>query len=186
MKFIPTQLPEVVVVEPDVHRDARGFFLEAYHARKYAEGGVTGTFVQDNHSKSMRGTLRALHAQSPHAQGKLVRVLSGEIYDVAVDVRLGSPRYGRYAAVVLSAENNKQLWIPEGFAHGFCVLSETAEVEYKCTDFYHPECDLTIAWNDPDIGIPWPVERPILSDKDRRAPLLKDKDVQSRLLPYKS
>lgn len=168
MKFVPTDLPEVIVVEPDVFRDPRGFFLETYHAQKYRDGGITPTFVQDNHSRSVLGTLRGLHAQRNHPQGKLVRVLQGEIFDVAVDVRRGSPTFGRWVAVTLSAENFRQCYIPVGFVHGFCVTSEIAEVEYKVTDLYDPSGEITVIWNDPALGIPWPIAEPVLSAKDAR------------------
>ncbi|MCK6557361.1 dTDP-4-dehydrorhamnose 3,5-epimerase [Candidatus Binatia bacterium] len=168
MKFIPTALPEVIVVEPDVFRDPRGFFLETYHAQKYRDGGIAATFVQDNHSRSVRGTLRGLHAQIGSPQGKLVRVLQGEVYDVAVDVRRGSPTFGRWVAVTLSAENFRQCYIPVGFVHGFCVTSEVAEVEYKVTNLYDPASEITVIWNDPAIGIPWPIAEPVLSVKDAR------------------
>lgn len=167
MKFVPTELPGVIVIEPDVYRDDRGFFLETYHARKYAEGGVAASFVQDNHSRSLRGTVRGLHAQRRRPQGKLVRVVQGEIFDVVVDVRRGSPSFGRWIGVTLSAENFRQCYVPPSFAHGFCVLSDSAEFEYKCTDFYDPSDEIRILWNDPAIGIAWPVRTPRLSDKDR-------------------
>ncbi|NQZ96262.1 MAG: dTDP-4-dehydrorhamnose 3,5-epimerase [Myxococcales bacterium] len=182
MKFIETPIPGVVLIEPDVFGDVRGFFLETYHAERYRENGIPLTFVQDNHSSSVRGTLRGLHAQHPRAQGKLIRAIEGEIYDVAVDARRGSPSYGRYFAALLSSENKKQLYAPPGLVHGFCVTSETAQVEYKCTEFYHPGDELSVLWNDPDLGIPWPIESPILSDKDRSAPRLKD--IQDRLLDF--
>jgi dTDP-4-dehydrorhamnose 3,5-epimerase len=174
LKITPTKLPEVLLVEPDVHRDARGFVLETWHAEKYAQAGLDADFVQDNHSRSIRGTVRGLHAQLARPQGKLVRVSHGELLDVAVDIRHGSPSFGRHVAVVLSAENFRQLWIPAGFAHGFCVLSETAELQYKCTDLYDPTSEITIAWNDPTLGIDWPVEDPILSAKDRAGRPLAD------------
>jgi dTDP-4-dehydrorhamnose 3,5-epimerase len=174
MKFIATELPGVTLIEPDVFRDARGFFLETYHARKYAEGGVPGPFVQDNHSFSSRGTLRGLHAQRANPQGKLVRAVEGEMFDVAVDIRRGSPTFGRWLGFVLSGDNFRQLWIPPGFAHGFCVLSERVHVEYKCTGFYDPKDELTVAWNDPAIGIRWPIEAPTLSAKDQSAPRLAE------------
>ena len=167
MRFQPTALPGVVIIEPDVFQDARGFFLETYHARKYLEGGVAATFVQDNHSRSGRGTVRGLHAQRARPQGKLLRVIEGEIFDVAVDIRRGSPTFGRWAGVVLSAENFRQFYVPRGFAHGFCVTSEVAQVEYKCTDFYDPRDEITLLWNDPALGIDWPVTDPVLSAKDR-------------------
>ncbi|HEB90777.1 MAG TPA: dTDP-4-dehydrorhamnose 3,5-epimerase [Deltaproteobacteria bacterium] len=174
MKITPTELPEVLLIEPDVHRDDRGFFLETWHAGKYAEAGLDVRFVQDNHSRSQRGTLRGLHAQIARPQGKLVRATIGEILDVAVDIRRGSPRFGRHVAVRLSAENFRQLWIPEGFAHGFCVLSDSADLQYKCTDFYDPTSELTIAWNDPALGIDWTIDEPLLSEKDRGARTLAE------------
>ncbi len=176
MNFLPTELPGVIVVEPTVHRDERGFLLESYHAQRYREGGIAVEFVQDNHSRSSRGTLRGLHAQTNQPQHKLVRVLLGEIYDVAVDVRRGSPTFGKHFAATLSADNFRQLFIPVGFVHGFAVTSEVAEVEYKCSDFYSPTSELGIAWNDPEIGIPWPIENPELSAKDREAPRLSEID----------
>lgn len=180
--FAQTAIPGVVVVEPTVYRDDRGFFLETYHADGYRGGGIDVEFVQDNHSRSARGTLRGLHAQNPHAQGKLVRVIEGEIFDVAVDARRGSPAYGKYTGVVLSAENFRQLYVPPGLLHGFLVTSEIAQVEYKCTDFYHPETELCVAWNDPDLAIPWPTETPTLSAKDAVAPPLRE--VQERLIDF--
>lgn len=167
MRFLPTELPEVIAVEPDVHRDSRGFFLETYHARKYAEGGISVRFVQDNHSRSIGGTVRGLHAQRLRPQGKLVRVIAGEIFDVAVDVRRSSSTFGRWVGIRLSAENFRQIYVPPGFAHGFCVISDTAEVEYKCTDFYDSEDELTVLWSDPQIAIPWPIRSPLVSEKDR-------------------
>jgi len=179
VKFIASDLPGVIIIEPDVHRDDRGFFLESYHADKYREGGVDATFVQDNHSRSVRGILRGLHMQLRRAQGKLVRVVAGEVFDVAVDVRVGSPHFGHWIGVTLSAENHRQVYIPEGFAHGFVVTSEVAEFEYKCTNFYDPGSELSIAWNDPRIGIDWPIEAPVLSAKDAAAPRLEE--VMDRL-----
>lgn len=169
MRFLETELPGVVVIEPDVHKDARGFFLETYHARKYGDGRILGPFVQDNHSHSKKGTLRGLHAQLRHPQGKLVRAVAGEMFDVAVDVRRGSPAFGRWVGVTLSGLNFKQLYIPPGFAHGFCVLSDEVDVEYKCTDFYDPADEITVLWNDPEIGIAWPIAAPALSRKDAEA-----------------
>lgn len=173
MKFLPTRLPEVVLVEPDVFKDDRGFFLETYHQRKFTEGGIPQTFVQDNHSYSVRGTLRGLHAQLRNPQGKLVRAIQGEIFDVAVDIRPGSPTCGQWVGEILSGDNFRQLWVPPGFAHGFAVLSETAHVQYKCTAFYDRDDEIGIVWNDPGIGIDWPVDRlggePLLSPKDRDA-----------------
>jgi dTDP-4-dehydrorhamnose 3,5-epimerase len=172
VRFEPTRLPGVLIIEPDVHKDARGFFAEIYHAGKYRAGGIDGPFVQDNHSSSVKGTLRGLHLQLRHPQGKLIRVIDGEIFDVAVDVRRNSPTFGAWVSVSLSAGNFRQVYIPPGFAHGFCVVSDVAQVEYKCTDLYDPESEIGIAWNDPAIGITWPVTDPILSERDRRhAPL---------------
>ena len=173
MKFLPTALEGVLVVEPRVFPDDRGFFLETYHQQKFGEGGIPDLFVQDNHSYSIQRTLRGLHAQLHHPQGKLVRVVQGEIFDVAVDIRPGSPTFGRWVGERLSGDNFRQLWIPPGFAHGFCVLSETAHVQYKCTDFYRKDDEIGIVWNDPGIGIDWPVQEPLLSPKDRDAPTLE-------------
>ena len=169
MKVLPTDLAGVVVIEPVVFRDPRGFFVETYHAERYGAAGIDASFVQDNHSRSERGTLRGLHAQQRFPQAKLVRVIEGEIWDVAVDIRLGSPTFGRHVAVTLSADDQRQIFVPIGFAHGFCVLSERAQIEYKCTNYYHLEDELHILWNDPELAIPWPVETPTLSDKDRAA-----------------
>lgn len=166
MRAVRTDLPGVVAVEPDVHGDARGFFLETYHAEKYRALGIAGPFVQDNHSRSVFGTIRGLHLQIRRPQGKLVRVIVGEIRDVAVDVRLGSPNFGKWVAIHLSADSFRQCYVPPGFAHGFSVLSPVAEVEYKCTDFYDPSDELGIAWNDPAIGISWGLDHPILSARD--------------------
>ena len=174
MRFTPLALPEVILVEPDVHRDARGFFVETYHLEKYRAGGITGPFVQDNNSRSVLGTLRGLHAQRRRPQGKLVRAVDGEMFDVAVDIRRGYPTFGRWVGVRLSGENFQQLYIPPGFAHGFCVLSAVVHVEYKCTDFYDAADEIGLAWNDPDVGIEWPIRDPIISDKDRRLPALKN------------
>jgi len=166
VRFTPTALPGVVLIEPDVHRDERGFFLESYQERRYRENGIPGPFVQDNHSHSLRGTLRGLHAQLRRPQGKLVRSLGGEMFDVAVDIRRGSPHFGRWVGVTLSGENFRQLYIPPGFAHGFCVMSDRVDVEYKCTDYYDPGGEVSVAWNDPSIGVEWPVTDPVLSPKD--------------------
>ncbi len=174
MEFRRLAIPDVILVVPDVHSDERGFFLETYHRRKYADGGIDAEFVQDNHSRSRRGILRGLHAQDRKPQGKLVRAVEGEIWDVAVDVRRGSPTFGHWVAETLSAESFRQLWVPVGFVHGFCVLSEAAQVEYKCTDFYDRSDEIGVVWNDPDIGIEWPIDDPILSPKDRDAPRLAD------------
>ncbi|MCK4911728.1 MAG: dTDP-4-dehydrorhamnose 3,5-epimerase [Thermodesulfovibrionales bacterium] len=174
MKFTDTVLPGVVVVEPEVHGDSRGFFLETFHSEKYREAGITLPFVQDNHSRSVKGILRGLHYQISKPQGKLIYMVSGEIFDVAVDIRKGSPTFMGWFGTTLSAENKKQMYVPPGFAHGFCVLSETADVIYKCTDLYYPDLDRSIAWDDPDIGIKWPVDSPLLSPKDSSASRLKD------------
>ena len=174
VKFLPTDIEGVIIVEPSVHRDERGFFLETYHVRRFQEGGILETFVQDNHSRSVRGTLRGLHAQRRHPQGKLVRAVQGEVFDVAVDIRPRSPTFKKWVSAVLSAENFREIYVPPGFLHGFCVLSEHAEVEYKCTDFYVPGDELGVIWNDPEIGIRWPITAPILSAKDRAHPRLSD------------
>ncbi len=174
MKVISTELPGVIVIEPHVFADARGFFLETWQRERYAEAGLPRVFVQDNVSRSARGVLRGLHFQNPRPQGKLVTVLEGEVYDVAVDIRSGSPRFGRWAAVTLSGENRRQVYIPPGFAHGFCVTSESALFSYKCTDFYAAEAERGIAWDDPQLAIPWPVDDPTISSKDAKYPRLGD------------
>jgi dTDP-4-dehydrorhamnose 3,5-epimerase len=182
MKFLPTAIPEVVLVQPDVFRDDRGFFLETYQTRKYGAAGLPEEFVQDNHSYSVRGTLRGLHAQLRRPQGKLLRVVQGEIFDVAVDIRPGSPTFGRWVGEVLSGENHHQLWVPPGFAHGFCVISDTAHVLYKCTELYDREDEIAVAWNDPRIGVNWPVREPLLSARDLGAPALAE--IVHRLAKY--
>jgi dTDP-4-dehydrorhamnose 3,5-epimerase len=182
MQVRPTELPDVLIVEPDVYRDARGFFLESFNARKYEAHGIPASFVQDNHSSSVARTLRGLHMQISEPQGKLVRVVAGEVFDVAVDVRHGSPTFRRWVAVRLSADNFLQCYIPPGFAHGFCVLSERAQVEYKCTSFYSAAGEIGIAWNDPDVGVDWPVTQPLLSDRDASLPKLAE--VMDRLPRY--
>jgi dTDP-4-dehydrorhamnose 3,5-epimerase len=174
MKFVATALPGVMIVEPRVHRDPRGFFLETYREAAYRRGGVAGPFVQDNHSRSEGPVLRGLHAQRRKPQGKLVRVVEGEIFDVAVDIRRGSPTFRRWVGVALSADNFRQFYVPPGFAHGFCVTRSPAQVEYKCTDYYDATDELTIAWDDPEIAVAWPVAEPELSDRDRRAPRLAE------------
>lgn len=174
MRVSETKLPGVLLIEPKVHGDARGYFFESWQRERYAEAGLPREFVQDNFSRSQRGTLRGLHLQHPHAQGKLVSALEGEVFDVAVDTRVGSPTFGQWAGALLSADNKHQLYVPPGFAHGFCVTSESALFAYKCTDLYHPETELSIAWNDPDIAIAWPLESPTLSAKDQKAPRLRD------------
>ena len=182
MRFVPTDLPGVIVIEPDVHRDSRGFFLEIYHAGKYAAAGIHGPFLQDSHSRSVQGTLRGLHLQVGRPQAKLVRAIEGEVYDVAVDVRRGSPTFGRWVGVTLSADNFRQCYVPAGFAHGFSVVSQTAQVEYKCTDLYDPDSEIGIAWDDPELLIRWPVTEPFLSDRDRANPRLAA--VRDRLPLY--
>ncbi len=162
------------LITPDVYSDPRGHFLEAHHEQKYGAQGLDLRFVQDNHSHSKKNVLRGLHYQFPNWQGKLVYVVRGEIFDVAVDIRHDSPTFGHWYGVMLSSENHQQFYIPPGFAHGFCVLSETADVIYKCTDFYRPEQEHTLAWNDPALGIDWPVREPLLSEKDARGKLLSD------------
>ena len=174
MRFLPQELPEVILVEPVVHRDARGFFLETFHAAKFRAAGLPTLFVQDNHSASVRGTLRGLHLQLRKPQGKLVRVIEGEIWDVAVDARPDSPTFGRWTAATLSAENHRLLYIPPGFAHGFCVLSDRAQVHYKCTELYDPADEVGVAYDDPALNIQWPVSEPLLSDRDRRHGTLHD------------
>jgi dTDP-4-dehydrorhamnose 3,5-epimerase len=176
-----TPLPGVLLVEPDVFRDDRGFFMETFHQRKYVERGIDRVFVQDNHSHSRRDILRGLHYQLKKAQAKLVYVIKGKIFDAVVDIRKGSPFFGQSVGTVLSDENKRQIFVPEGFAHGFCVLSETADVMYKCTDFYAPEDEYGIFWADPVIHIDWPVKNPILSKKDSQNPNLMD--VPKGLLP---
>jgi len=166
MNVIETKLPGMLIIEPRVFGDARGYFMESFQAERYAEAGIAGPFVQDNLSFSRQGILRGLHVQNPRPQGKLVQVLQGEVFDVAVDIRVGSPTFGLWEGVVLSAENARQLYVPPGFAHGFVVTSETALFAYKCTDYYLPQSELSIIWDDPDIGIRWPLNDPQLSVKD--------------------
>lgn len=175
MKVSETSLPGVLLIEPRVFGDARGFFKETYHTRRYADHGVPGTglsFVQDNYSRSARGVLRGLHFQRRHPQGKLVQVVRGVVFDVVVDIRPSSTTCGQWYGIELSADNHRQLWVPPGMAHGFCVLSDLADFQYKCTDFYRPDDEGGIAWNDPAIAIDWPIAEPILSDKDARWPVL--------------
>lgn len=174
MNVIETNLPGVLIIEPKVFGDSRGFFFETWHKARYEEAGIKGNFVQDNCSFSVKGVLRGLHFQNPNTQGKLVAVLQGKVFDVAVDIRIGSPTFGQWTGVILSGENHQQLWIPEGFAHGFCVISDTAYFSYKCTDLYTPPAEGGIIWNDPDIGIEWPTAQVTLSDKDQLYPRLKD------------
>jgi dTDP-4-dehydrorhamnose 3,5-epimerase len=180
MKVTSTRVKDVLLIEPQVKGDMRGFFMETYHQQKFAEQGLTMTFVQDNHSGSVQGTLRGLHYQIRQNQGKLVRVAVGEIFDVAVDIRKSSPTFGQWVGEILSAENKHQLWVPEGFAHGFYVISEWAEVLYKATDFYAREWERTIRWDDPQIGIAWPLVGdggPQLSDRDNQAGILMDAEL---------
>ena len=183
MNVVETDLPGVVIVEPRVFRDDRGYFLETWNEAAYGAAGLPTRFVQDNLSSSKQGVVRALHYQHPNPQGKLVSVLDGEVFDVAVDIRIGSPTFGRWVGVTLSAENQHRLYVPEGFAHGFAVTSERALFAYKCTDFYRPEAEGSIRWDDPDLAIAWPVGRALLAPKDAAAPLLKDVP-QERLPRY--
>ena len=172
MEFQRQRIPEVILVEPKVWPDKRGYFFETYHSEKYRAGGIPEPFVQDNHSFSKHQVLRGLHAQLHHPQGKLVRAVVGEIFDVAVDIRPDSPTFKESVSAVLSGDNRHQLFVPPGFAHGFCVLSKTAHVQYKCTALYRPEDEITIAWDDPELAIGWPIKKPILNEKDRTAPRL--------------
>lgn len=183
-EFIPLNIPGLVVVEPRVFGDERGAFLEIYKHSDFVRAGIAEHFVQDNYSRSSRGVLRGLHYQkSPKAQGKLVRCLRGRIYDVAVDIRLGSPTYARWAGIELSDASDRMLYLPPGFAHGFLVLSEVAEVLYKCTEEYSPGDDRGILWNDPEVGIDWPLGEPILSSKDRLLPILRAAENDFRYVP---
>ena len=182
MKFIPTEINDVVVIEMDVFQDDRGFFSESYQKLKFAEAGITALFVQDNHSGSKQGVLRGMHYQTSHAQGKLVGVVTGKVYDVAVDLRRSSPSFGKWVGVYLSPHIRSQLWIPPGFAHGFYVMSEWAEIIYKTTDYYAPKYEQTLVWNDPEIGIDWPLingQPPVLSDQDAKGKRLADIDIFS-------
>ena len=177
MKFLPTRLPDVVLIEPEMYGDQRGFFMETWHARKFAAAGIQAAFVQDNHSRSTQGTLRGLHLQTYQPQGKLIRVIAGEIFDVAVDLRKDSPTFRHWVGLTLSAANRHQLWVPPGFAHGFYALSAAVEIIYKCTDFYAPEHERTLRWNDPELAIDWPLTAgrpPILSAKDAAGITLRE------------
>ena len=174
MNVIPTSLEGLLIIEPDVFGDTRGYFFETYHQRRYQSAGLDTTFVQDNLSFSKKNTLRGLHFQITHPQAKLVQAITGEIFDVAVDIRPESPTFGKWSSALLSEENKRQLFIPGGFAHGFCVLSESAHVAYKCSDYYSPGDEGGILWSDPAIAIDWPVKDPMLSDKDQQYPCLKD------------
>jgi dTDP-4-dehydrorhamnose 3,5-epimerase len=176
-KFKRLEISDVVLVEPSIYHDERGFFMETYKYSEFAAFGIDGRFVQDNHSKSARGVLRGLHYQrNPMAQGKLIQVIEGEIFDAAVDIRKGSPTYGRWIGLALSAEDKQMIYIPVGFAHGFCVLSESARVAYTVTEEFSPKHDAGILWNDPDIGIAWPIHQPVVSKKDELLPRLKETD----------
>lgn len=183
MKVTPTRLPEVLLIEPDVFGDPRGFFFEVWSHRRYETLGIDVQFVQDNVSRSEHGVLRGMHLQHPHGQGKLVSVLAGEVFDVAIDVRPASPRFGQWVGVTLSATNHSQLYIPPGFAHGFCVTGSEALFSYKCTDFYSRENELGVRWDDPAVGIAWPIRDPVLSDKDKAYPTLAEIPVD-QLPPY--
>jgi dTDP-4-dehydrorhamnose 3,5-epimerase len=174
MRVTPTSLPNVLIIEPTIFEDKRGFFIETYHQRKYEQSHIHSIFVQDNFSHSVHGILRGLHYQLHYPQAKLVQVIHGAIFDVAVDIRQGSPTFGKWIGAHISDKNRRQIFVPEGFAHGFCVLSETADVMYKCTDFYAPDDEGGILWSDSDIGINWPIADPLLSDKDSLYPCLKD------------
>ena len=176
MEFIQTEIPDVILVKPSVIEDHRGFFMESYHIEKFSMSGIDCTFVQDNHAKSIQNTLRGLHFQVNFPQAKLLRCLKGKVFDVAVDIRKNSPYYGKWVGEELSEENKYQLFIPEGFAHGYYVLSETAEITYKCSEVYHSEDEQGFRWDDPEIGIEWPETEPILSRKDQLLPFLKDFD----------
>ena len=180
MKFIHTTIPEVILIEPEVFGDSRGFFMETWHAEKFKDAGIDMQFVQDNHSKSAQGILRGLHYQVEQSQGKLVRVITGEVFDVAVDLRQKSPSFGQWVGKTLTAENKHMLWVPPGFAHGFYVISDEAEFVYKCTDFYTPEYERCIRWDDPDLAINWPLpagQSPVLSGKDQEGTSFKQAEV---------
>jgi dTDP-4-dehydrorhamnose 3,5-epimerase len=185
MEIGPQELPEVLLIKPRVFGDERGYFKETFHAERYANAGMRLPFVQDNLSRSRRGTLRGLHLQQPHGQGRLVSVVDGEVFDVAVDLRVGSPTFGRWVDVTLSHHNHYQLYVPPGFAHGFCVTSESALFAYKCTDLYYPECEVGVAYDDPEIGIRWPIAAPLVGAKDRENLPLAKIDP-SRLPRYES
>lgn len=179
MKVIKGKLDGILIIEPDIFEDPRGFFLESYNRSKYSEIGIKEEFIQDNHSLSIKGTLRGLHFQLPqNPQVKLVRVTAGEVFDVVVDVRKNSPTFGKWESFILSAKNKKQIYVPLGFAHGFCVISDRAEFLYKCSSYYSPKDERAFAWNDPDVGIKWPVDAPILSKRDQLHPFLKDLKIE--------
>ncbi len=174
MKVTTTAIEDVLLIEPEIFSDSRGFFLETFHADRYADAGIINLFVQDNHSRSTKGVLRGLHFQKQYSQGKLIYVTHGTVFDVAVDIRKDSSTFGQWVGVTLSADEHLQFYIPPGFAHGFCVLSDQVDFHYKCTDYYHPEDEGCLRWDDPEIGIQWPLDKPILSTKDANAPSLKE------------
>jgi dTDP-4-dehydrorhamnose 3,5-epimerase len=182
MKVLTCDIAGLLILEPKVFGDARGFFVETWNRRRYGEAGIDVHFVQDNISFSKRGTLRGLHFQNPKPQGKLMQVLQGEVFDVAVDIRRSSPTFGRWHGVLLSAENKRQFYVPTGFAHGFAVLSDTALFQYKCTEFYSPQDELAIRWDDPEIGVEWPLKAPLISDRDAKGLRLREAP-QERLFP---
>ena len=179
MEFIQTEIPDIILVKPNVIEDHRGFFMESYHIEKFKIGGINCTFVQDNHAKSVQNTLRGLHFQVQYPQAKLLRCLKGKVFDVAVDIRQDSPYFGKWVGEELSEENRYQLYIPEGFAHGYYVMSETAEIAYKCSEIYHPQDEQGLRWDDPDIAINWPEDNPILSEKDKALPMMADSDFKT-------
>lgn len=185
MEVTKLDIPGLMLFEPKVFGDNRGFFIESYNKERYKEAGLDVDFVQDNMSYSQKGVLRGLHCQNPNSQGKLVSVIQGAVYDVAVDIRLGSPTFGKSYGIELDSDKKMQFYVPPGFAHGFCVLTETALFAYKCTDFYHPENEFSVLWNDPDLKIDWPIENPSLSEKDKIALRLKDID-SSKLVKFNS
>jgi dTDP-4-dehydrorhamnose 3,5-epimerase len=182
MKIAKTPIPDLLLIQPRVFADERGFFLETFRRRGFEDQGIGQEFVQDNHSRSRKGVLRGLHFQKNHPQGKLIYVISGAIFDVALDLRRESPSFGRWHGAVLSDENHHQLWIPPGFAHGFCVISEQVDLVYKCTDYYHPEDEGGIIWNDPELKIEWPIANPIVSEKDSKNPTLRAIEEDSQVL----
>ena len=179
MEFIQTEIPDIILVKPNVIEDHRGFFMETYNIEKFKIGGINCTFVQDNHAKSVQNTLRGLHFQVQYPQAKLLRCLKGKVFDVAVDIRQDSLYFGKWVGEELSEENRYQLYIPEGFAHGYYVMSETAEIAYKCSEIYHPQDEQGIRWNDPEIAINWPGDNPILSEKDKALPMMADSDFKT-------
>lgn len=181
MKIIETKIPGVIIIEPKVFGDSRGFFLETFHKLRYEDHRVTANFVQDNHSRSQRGVLRGLHCQRQFPQGKLVSVTRGKVFDIAIDIRHGSPTFGESVSVILDDDHIQQFYVPPGFAHGFCVLSEVADFTYKCTDYYHPEDEIGIRYDDPDLNIEWPIANPVVSSKDGNYPFLRD--VPAAMLP---